>query len=98
PAWESHANDAGRIVGRVGADGRKAGHSCAKGLVALYQCVIAEPKNSTVNIFVNSGDSDTNRVRPSMAIYNGMIDRRPDAIVRCAEVAAAMTAVNFDFY
>jgi FAD binding domain/Berberine and berberine like len=28
-------------------------------------------------------------------VYNGMIDRRPDAIVRCADVADIMTAVNF---
>jgi FAD/FMN-containing dehydrogenase len=28
-------------------------------------------------------------------VYNGMIDRRPEAIVRCADVADIMTAVNF---
>jgi hypothetical protein len=28
-------------------------------------------------------------------VYNGMIDRRPDAIVRCADVADVTTAVNF---
>src|ERR1700737_3894762 len=28
-------------------------------------------------------------------VYNGMIDRRPDAIVRCADVADVMTAGNF---
>src|SRR5580704_2165473 len=28
-------------------------------------------------------------------VYNGMIDRRPDAIVRCADVADIVTAVNF---
>jgi FAD/FMN-containing dehydrogenase len=28
-------------------------------------------------------------------VYNGMIDRCPDAIVRCADVADVMTAVNF---
>jgi FAD/FMN-containing dehydrogenase len=28
-------------------------------------------------------------------VYNGMIDRRPDAIVRCADVADVVTAVNF---
>ena len=28
-------------------------------------------------------------------VYNGMIDRRPEAIVRCADVADLMTAVNF---
>src|SRR5690242_21458942 len=28
-------------------------------------------------------------------VYNGMIDRRPDAIVRCADVADVVTTVNF---
>ena len=28
-------------------------------------------------------------------VYNGMIDRRPEAIVRCADVADVVTAVNF---
>lgn len=28
-------------------------------------------------------------------VYNRMIDRRPDAIVRCADVADIMTSVNF---
>jgi hypothetical protein len=42
--------DAGRIVGRVGVAGRKVGHSFSKGLVALYQRVIADPTNSGVNL------------------------------------------------
>ena len=29
------------------------------------------------------------------AVYNGMIDRRPAAIARCADVADVMTAVKF---
>jgi hypothetical protein len=40
----------GRIVGRVGVAGRKVGHSFSKGLVALYQRVIADPTNSGVNL------------------------------------------------
>jgi hypothetical protein len=28
-------------------------------------------------------------------VYNGMIDRRPDAIARCADVADVRVAVNF---
>jgi hypothetical protein len=36
-------------VGRVGADGRKVGHSLSKGLVALSKRVIADPTNSGVN-------------------------------------------------
>jgi hypothetical protein len=28
-------------------------------------------------------------------VYNGMIDRRPDSIVRCADVTDVVTAVNF---
>ena len=28
-------------------------------------------------------------------VYNGMIDRRPGAIVRCADVADVITAVDF---
>ena len=28
-------------------------------------------------------------------VYNGMIDRHPDAIVRCADVADVRAAVNF---
>src|SRR5215208_5493711 len=29
------------------------------------------------------------------AVYNGAVDRRPAAIVRCADVADVMTCVNF---
>ena len=43
--------DAGRIVGRVGPDGRKVGHSSSKGLADLHQRVIADPMNSGVSFF-----------------------------------------------
>jgi prolyl-tRNA synthetase len=45
--YTSIVKDAGRIVGRVGADGRKVGHSFSKELVALYQRVIAKPTNKS---------------------------------------------------
>jgi hypothetical protein len=44
----SHAKDAGGIVGGVGSDGRKVGHSFYKGLVDSYQSVIAAPTDSRV--------------------------------------------------
>jgi hypothetical protein len=37
-----------------------------------------------------SGEYETAR-----KVYNGMIDRRPDAIVRCANVADVRASVNF---
>jgi len=37
-----------------------------------------------------SGEYETAR-----KVYNGMIDRRPDAIVRCANVSDVRAAVNF---
>ena len=54
-----HAKDAGRIVGRVGADGGKVRHSLHKGLVTLYQRVITGPTDSCVNFSANSGDAHT---------------------------------------
>ena len=48
--YTSNVKDAGRIVGRVGAAGRKVEHSFSKGLVALYQRVIADPTNSGVGL------------------------------------------------
>ena len=37
----------------------------------------------------------SNEYEVARRVYNGMIDRRPDAIVRCADVADVVTAVNF---
>ena len=59
PAQRRDAKDAGRIVGRVGADGGKVGHSFSEGLVALYQRVIAEPTDSCVNFSAHPGDAHT---------------------------------------
>ncbi|WEJ57205.1 FAD-binding oxidoreductase [Devosia sp. FJ2-5-3] len=41
---------------------------------------------------VRPGDSDYDETRK---LYNGMIDKRPKLIARCADVADIMTAVNF---
>jgi FAD/FMN-containing dehydrogenase len=41
---------------------------------------------------INPGSDEYDVAR---RVYNGMIDPRPDAIVRCAAVADVMTAVNF---
>src|SRR6201981_3829171 len=37
----------------------------------------------------------SNEYEVARRVYNGMIDRRPDAIVRCADVADVVTTVNF---
>src|SRR5678815_5815627 len=41
---------------------------------------------------VQPTDADYDAVR---ALYNGMIDKRPRLIARCADVADVITAVNF---
>src|SRR5215831_10020065 len=41
---------------------------------------------------VRSTDADYDAVR---ALYNGMIDKRPRLIARCADAADVMTAVNY---
>jgi hypothetical protein len=38
---------------------------------------------------------DDSRYDDARALYNGMIDKRPRLIARCADVADVMTAVNF---
>jgi len=46
--------DAGGIVGRVGADGREVGHSCAKAVVDSRLGVIEDSTDSGVNFTVNA--------------------------------------------
>lgn len=41
---------------------------------------------------IRSGDADYDDAR---ALYNGMIDKRPRLIIRCADVADVIAAVNF---
>ena len=41
---------------------------------------------------IRPGDADYDAVR---ALYNGMIDKRPRLIARCADVADVISAVNF---
>ena len=49
PAQGSHAKDAGRIVGRAGADGGKVGHSFRRGLVDSHLGVIEDSTDNCVN-------------------------------------------------
>jgi FAD/FMN-containing dehydrogenase len=53
-----------------------------------YKNLSAELRGSVIA----PGDDDYEVAR---RVYNGMIDRRPDAIVRCADVADVVKAVNF---
>ena len=41
---------------------------------------------------IQRGDADYDGARK---LYNGMIDKRPRLIARCADVAAVIAAVNF---
>jgi hypothetical protein len=49
-------------------------------------------KASLAGSLVQPGDEDYNEVRK---VYNGMIDKRPRMIARCASVADVITSVNF---
>lgn len=53
---------------------------------------IAKLKQGLYGSLVSRGDADYDESR---ALYNGMIDKRPLIIAKCADVADVMTAVNF---
>ena len=52
----------------------------------------AELKASLAGELIQPGDEDYDEAR---RVYNGMIDRRPRLIARCADVADVIAAVNF---
>src|SRR5262245_12876240 len=53
---------------------------------------IAELKAGLRGALIERGEPAYEEAR---ALYNGMIDKRPLAIARCADVADVMAAVNF---
>jgi FAD/FMN-containing dehydrogenase len=53
---------------------------------------LAEFKASLAGNLIQAGDPDYDEARK---VYNGMIDRRPRLIVRCADVADVIAAVDF---
>ena len=53
---------------------------------------IAEFKQNLRGAVIERSDADYNEAR---ALYNGMIDKRPLVIARCADVADVIVAVNF---
>lgn len=58
----------------------------------MNQAVISNFKSSLRGQLINRGDAGYDTARK---VYNGMIDRRPLMIARCADVADVMTAVRF---
>ncbi len=58
----------------------------------LSDTTIAAFKSSLRGQLITPGDSQYDEARK---VYNGMIDRRPGLIARCADVADVQTAVNF---
>src|ERR1700719_3509768 len=70
----------------TGRTARKASETCMR--EEAYRNLSAKLRGSLI-----TPGSDQYEV--ARRVYNGMIDRRPDAIVRCADVADVMTAVNF---
>jgi FAD/FMN-containing dehydrogenase len=58
----------------------------------LSDATIAAFKSSLRGQLITPGDSQYDEARK---VYNGMIDRRPGLIAKCANVADVQTAVNF---
>ena len=58
----------------------------------LSDTTIAAFKSSLRGQLITPGDSQYDEARK---VYNGMIDRRPGLIAKCADVADVQTAVNF---
>ena len=56
------------------------------------QTTLAEFKLSLAGELIQAGEKVYDEARQ---VYNGMIDRRPSLIVRCADVADVIAAVNF---
>jgi FAD/FMN-containing dehydrogenase len=52
-------------------------------------------RNLTANLRGSVITPGSDEYEVARKVYNGMIDRRPDVIVRCADVTDVMTAVNF---
>lgn len=61
-------------------------------VIMLDQTVLAEFKLSLAGELIQPGEQGYDEARQ---VYNGMIDRRPRLIVRCADVADVIAAVNF---
>ena len=58
----------------------------------LNEAAIAAFRASLRGELIEPGDPGYDAARK---VYNGMIDRRPRLIARCADVADVMAAVNF---
>ncbi len=58
----------------------------------LDDVALAEFRASLAGQLIQAGDTGYDEARK---VYNGMIDRRPRLIVRCADVADVIAAVNF---
>jgi hypothetical protein len=58
----------------------------------LDQTALAEFKTSLAGELIEPGENGYDEARQ---VYNGMIDRRPRLIARCADAADVIAAVNF---
>ena len=94
---------------RVGADGRKVGHSFSKGVVDLYQGVIADPTNSGVSLRPSSVTStptaDYTRVHLNLSARMGLTsflrigndkNYRADRVQRCFDHQRFILAAEID--